>query len=261
MDFSDLDEARTLYSALMELFVEHIGGTDNPEALARVERLCDAAVRTIDDLDCRVAIRGARSYARLLFSSDATAEVHGQGLSGVDFLRLRIRNCLSAFRGRLTQIEAQRLREQQFALARRQRAEPRALSALPEGSQSAARPGVRVLVVEDNQDSAESLRRLLYHSGYEVAVAYTGQDGLRVARRIQPDVVLCDIGLPDTNGFAVAAELRGDPRTRDVRLIAVTAYGKDEDRRRAREAGFDLHLVKPVDPEVLLRKVADPASC
>jgi CheY-like chemotaxis protein len=120
---------------------------------------------------------------------------------------------------------------------------------------------VRVLVVEDNEDSAESLRRLLYHSGYEVAVAYTGQEGLRVARRTNPDVVLCDIGLPDTNGFVVAAALREDPQTRGMRLIAVTAYGKDEDRRRAREAGFDLHLVKPVDPDVLLSKVAGANGC
>ena len=107
----------------------------------------------------------------------------------------------------------------------------------------------------DTWNIVESLRRLLYHSGYEVAVAYTGQEGLRAAKRMRPDVVLCDIGLPDSNGFVVAAALREDPQTCDARLIAVTAYGQDEDRRRAREAGFDLHLVKPVDPEVLLRRL------
>jgi CheY-like chemotaxis protein len=112
-------------------------------------------------------------------------------------------------------------------------------------------------VVEDNRDSAESLRQLLYLSGYEVAVAYNGQDGLRAAKRMKPEVILCDIGLPDTTGFIVASALREDPQTCGARLIAVTAYGRDEDRRRAREAGFDLHLVKPVDPAVLLNKVAE----
>jgi CheY-like chemotaxis protein len=76
-----------------------------------------------------------------------------------------------------------------------------------------------------------------------------------VMEAFAPDVVLCDIGLPDSNGFVVAAALRKDPETATARLIAVTAYGADEDRRRAKAVGFDLHLVKPVDPEVLLDKL------
>jgi CheY-like chemotaxis protein len=245
MDFTDLDEGRALYGGLMEVFVEHAGGRDNPEALERVEKLCAAAVAAIDDVECRVAIRGVASYAKLLFSDEGPPGIERGPLSTVDQLRLRIRNCLSAFRGRLSAIEAERLHRQM---------EPPALSAelreAPPGDR-----GIRVLVVEDNHDSAESLRRLLYHYGYEVAVAHTGQEGLRAAKRMRPDVVLCDIGLPDSNGFVVAAALRDDPQTCDARLIAVTAYGQDEDRRRAREAGFDLHLVKPVDPEVLLRRL------
>jgi len=256
MDFTDLDEGRALYGGLMEVFVEHTGGRDNAEALQRVEKLCDAAVAAVEDVECRVAIRGVKSYSKLLFSSDGHVGVEGGALSGVDYLRLRIRNSLSMFRGRLGAIEAERLHRQQveFELRRRRQMEPPALSAELREASPGER-GVRVLVVEDNQDSAESLRQLLYHYGYEVAVAYTGQEGLRAARRTRPDVVLCDIGLPDSNGFVVAAALRNDPRTRDARLIAVTAYGQDEDRRRAREAGFDLHLVKPVDPEALLRRL------
>ena len=256
MDFTDLDEGRALYGGLMEVFVEHSGGRDNPEALERVEKLCAAALAAVEDVECRVAIRGVKSYSKLLFSNDGPSGVDGGLLSAVDALRLRIRNCLSAFRGRLGAIEAERLHRQQveFELRRRREAEPPALSGELREAGSRER-GVRVLVVEDNRDSAESLRRLLYHSGYEVAVAYTGQEGLRAAKRMRPDVVLCDIGLPDSNGFVVAAVLREDPQTCDARLIAVTAYGQDEDRRRAREAGFDLHLVKPVDPEVLLRRL------
>jgi CheY-like chemotaxis protein len=258
MDFTDLDEGRALYGGLMEVFVEHTGGRDNFEALERVDKLCEAALAAVEDVECRVAIRGVKSYSKLLFSGDGAAGIEGGGLSGVDYLRLRIRNCLSTFRGRLGALEAERLHRQQieFELRRRRQTEPPALSARVRREPSGER-GVRVLVVEDNQDSAESLRQLLYHCGYEVAVAYTGQEGLRAAQRMRPDVVLCDIGLPDSNGFVVAAALRKDPGTCGARLIAVTAYGQDEDRRRAREAGFDLHLVKPVDPEVLLSRLAN----
>jgi len=245
MDFTDLDEGRALYGSLMEVLVENTGGRDNPEALEHVDRLCEAAVAAIEDVECRVAIRGVKSYSKLLFSSDGSFGVEGGALSAVDYLRLRIRNCLSTFRGRLGAIEAERLCRQM---------EPPALSAELREATPGDR-GIRVLVVEDNHDSAETLRQLLYHYGYEVAVAYTGQEGLRAAKRMRPDVVLCDIGLPDSNGFVVAAALREDPQTCDARLIAVTAYGQEEDRRRAREAGFDLHLVKPVDPEILLRRL------
>jgi CheY-like chemotaxis protein len=112
---------------------------------------------------------------------------------------------------------------------------------------------LRILVVEDNRDSADSLRLLLELSGHEVAVAYTGHDGVRAAEQCQPDVVLCDIGLPGLDGYGVARRLRDNPTTAKARLIAVTAYGQDEDRRRSHEAGFEQHLVKPVDPDALQR--------
>jgi CheY-like chemotaxis protein len=256
MDFHDLDEARALHAALLEMFVAHTGGKSNPEALARVLHLCDLAIREVDDLECRLSLRGIKSYASLLFSDDGHAGIEAGSVSGLDFLRLRISNDLSAFRGRLNAIEQERLRQQALAFERRrkQQAEPRALSSEHFPAVPAKRP-LKVLVVEDNRDAAESLRRLLYLSGYEVSLAYTGQDGLRTAKLLHPDVILCDIGLPDSNGFVVAGALRNDPDTAGTRLIAVTAYGADEDRRRARAVGFDLHLVKPVDPEVLLEKL------
>lgn len=254
MDFQDLDQARALHGALLEMFVAHAGGKANPAALARVEQLCDAAATAVDDLECRVAMRGVKSYSALFFSDEPGLEAGS--LSGADYVRLRIYNALSAFRGRLGTLEAERLMRQknEFELRRRESPEPPSLTSEPAYDNPGPR-GVKVLVVEDNRDSAESLRKLLYYSGYEVAVAFTGQEGLRAARRMRPDVVLCDIGLPDSNGFIVAAALREQPETSGARLIAVTAYGEDEDRRRALQAGFDLHLVKPVDPEVLLRKL------
>src|ERR1700688_2021091 len=101
--------------------------------------------------------------------------------------------------------------------------------------------GLRVLVIEDNPDAAETLGDLLALFGHQAEIAHTGADGVDVARRRPPDVVLCDIGLPEMDGYAVARELRGDPLTAPIRLVAITRYRR----------GFDLHLVKPVGPEAL----------
>jgi signal transduction histidine kinase/ActR/RegA family two-component response regulator len=109
----------------------------------------------------------------------------------------------------------------------------------------------KILLVEDNPDAAATMRDFLELSGHEVETATSGTDGVQAARVFHPEVVLCDLGLPGMNGFEVAAELRRDPSTRSAKLIAVTGYGRDEDRRRSKEAGFDLHLTKPVDPAQL----------
>ena len=122
------------------------------------------------------------------------------------------------------------------------------------GDRTAPRSGdraLRVLVVEDHRDAAEMLRDLLELNGYEVQVALTGPDGVRAAREYHPDVILCDLGLPGMDGYEVATALRTLPGGARRRLVAVTGYGQDEDRRRSREAGFQYHLVKPIDPEEL----------
>ena len=122
-----------------------------------------------------------------------------------------------------------------------------------------AAPRRRVVIVEDNRATADSLRQLLDLSGYDVRVAYDGPEGVRAAEEWPPEFVLCDIGLPGLDGYGVARKLRGDPATAQARLIAVTAYGRDEDRRRSHEAGFERHLVKPVDPDDLRRALDCPA--
>ena len=119
---------------------------------------------------------------------------------------------------------------------------------------------MRILVVEDNRDAADSLRMLLELCGYEATVAYTGPDGVKVAVQWQPDVVLCDIGLPGLDGYGVASRLRQNPSTANARLIAVTAYDAEDDKRRSREVGFEAHLVKPVDPEALQGVLLQEAS-
>ncbi|WP_437998803.1 ATP-binding protein [Sorangium sp. So ce185] len=118
---------------------------------------------------------------------------------------------------------------------------------------TASRDVLRVLVVEDNLDAADILKQLLVLLGYHVEVAYTGPEGLAVGRTLAPDVVLCDLGLPGMDGYALARALRADPATARAYLIAQTGYGHAEDRRRAREAGFDLHMTKPIDPTELER--------
>jgi len=113
----------------------------------------------------------------------------------------------------------------------------------------------RILVIEDNRDSADSLKLLLETCGFDVTVAYTGWQGLAAARAVQPSIVLCDIGLPGMDGFSLASALRQHPSTARARLIAVTGYGRDEDRNRALLSGFDVHLVKPVEPDSLLEQI------
>lgn len=117
-----------------------------------------------------------------------------------------------------------------------------------EAGEGPLRTARRILIVEDNPDAAAMLRDFLELSGHEVELAATGGDGIAAARQFHPEVVLCDIGLPGMDGFEVAAELRRDPDTRSAQLIAVTGYGGEDDRRRSKEAGFDLHLTKPLNP-------------
>jgi signal transduction histidine kinase len=114
----------------------------------------------------------------------------------------------------------------------------------------------RVLVVDDNVDAAQMMAAFLEMSGHRTAVAHTGRDAVAATRRFQPDVVLLDIGLPDISGYEVAREVRALPEAVATTVIAVTGWGQSEDLRRAREAGIDFHVVKPADPEELLRLLA-----
>jgi CheY-like chemotaxis protein len=117
-------------------------------------------------------------------------------------------------------------------------------------------PPRRVLIVDDNEDSANSLAMILKLGGHETASVYTAVDALRRAAAFKPDVVLLDIGLPGMDGYEVALKMRELPGLRDIRLVAVTGYGRSDDRLRAREAGFDDHLIKPVEYAVLERTLA-----
>jgi CheY-like chemotaxis protein len=116
-----------------------------------------------------------------------------------------------------------------------------------------------VLLIEDNDDGREMMATMLVSYGYPVLQARDGLEGVRMALAERPDVALVDIGLPGIDGYEVARRLRREDATRELRLIALTGYGLAEDQRRVLEAGFDLHMVKPVDVAALIGQLAEPA--
>ena len=112
----------------------------------------------------------------------------------------------------------------------------------------------RVLVVEDDEDSALLLAETLGDHGYVVEVAHDGSSALEKAVAFKPQIAVLDVGLPDMDGYQLATKIRAlADMPPDLRLIALTGYGGDEERRRSKEAGFDVHLVKPVMPDVLAK--------
>jgi PAS domain S-box-containing protein len=133
---------------------------------------------------------------------------------------------------------------------------PESARELPEASSaSSAKGSRRMLVVDDNVDSAESMALVLRLRGHEVRLSYDGQSALEEAQSFRPEVMFLDLDLPKMDGYEVARRLRLEPAMRDMTLVAMTGYGQEEDRQRTQEAGFQLHLVKPVDfnkVEVLL---------
>ena len=128
------------------------------------------------------------------------------------------------------------------------------------GAGSSVAPPRRILVVDDNVDTAESLALLLRLRGHEVEVAYDGSAALEAAGSFHPEIVLLDIGLPELDGYQVASRLRERRRTAKMMLVALTGYGQEEDQHRAREAGFNHHLTKPVDLPILYELLARPLS-
>jgi PAS domain S-box-containing protein len=128
--------------------------------------------------------------------------------------------------------------------------------AAPEKVVALGASGICVLIVDDNVDAATSLSYVLALAGYQTAVAHDGKRALELAEQLHPAVVLLDIGLPAMSGHEVARRLRAAPWGQDMRLIAVTGWGHETDRTKSLEAGFDTHLTKPIDPEMLLRHIA-----
>ena len=138
---------------------------------------------------------------------------------------------------------------------------PPAFGCLPMSEPTAPDKPITVLVVEDSMDVADSIARFLrVGAGYEVRVAYNGEAGVKMGLADPPNVVLCDLGLPEMDGLEVCRSIRALPTDDQPVMVALTGWGREEDLRRTREAGFDDHLVKPVAAdklEALLRSVAE----
>ena len=126
----------------------------------------------------------------------------------------------------------------------------------PYSAEAPSGSALRILVVDDNRAVATSFERLLRLFGHEVCIAHDGFEALRIASQLKPDVALLDLGLPRMDGFELARLLRQEKDRTGLRLVAVTGWGHESFRLRAREAGFDDHLVKPVDPDALLGLIA-----
>ncbi len=137
-------------------------------------------------------------------------------------------------------------------------AEPSSEATAPTEPRDPARAGPprRVLIVDDNVDITASLSLMLGAMGHEVRTAHDGRDAVTVAEQFRPDLVLMDIGMPTMNGYDACRQIREQAWAHDVVLVACTGWGQEEDRQRSKQAGFDLHLVKPPSPEALERLVA-----
>jgi CheY-like chemotaxis protein len=140
--------------------------------------------------------------------------------------------------------------------------QPAAAAAGSAGAPAAHAGARRILLIEDNRDARDTLAALLRLSGHDVRTAQNGAEGIEIAASSALDFILVDIGLPDIDGYEVARRLRSDPSARQARLLAITGYGRQEDRRRALAAGFDEHVAKPVELpalEAILRTFAAAA--
>jgi len=116
--------------------------------------------------------------------------------------------------------------------------------------------GRRILVVDDNVDAASTLSVMLEMMGNEVRTCHDGKAGLEAAEQMRPDLMLLDIGMPKLNGYEVAQSIRARPWAKSVTLVALTGWGQEDDRRKSEEAGFDYHMVKPVEPATLEQLIA-----
>jgi CheY-like chemotaxis protein len=204
------------------------------------------------------AISGALDLARRATSREDVAWAQDTMERQIGHLVRRIDDLRDLARGAREDIQPERPRPDAAEVARA--AAPPGSRAEPEaGSSPSAAVGARILVVDDNVDSARGTARLLQLAGHDVRVAYDGHQALEIARDHRPQFVLLDIVLPGMDGYEVARQLRGDPRLRDAVIIAASGYSED-DYRQPEESGFDHHLVKPIDHNALRAILGRPTG-
>jgi len=185
-----------------------------------------------------------------VFDMFMQADAGGRSRSGLGIGLTLARKLVEMHGGRLTAHSAGVGRGSTFVVHLPLAVEERAKStgAVPHVEPPRAQPERRVLVVDDNRDAADSLGALLEMLGARVRVVYDGHAALAALREFEPAVIFLDLGMPGLDGFEVARRIRQRDELRNIALVAVTGWGQDQDRRRTRAAGFDRHLVKPIDP-------------
>jgi PAS domain S-box-containing protein len=230
------------------------GGTVTVEAQA--DRAAGQALFTVFDNGAGIA---PELLPRLFEPFEQAAQGPERARGGLGLGLAVVKGLVEAHGGTIAAASAGPGQGAQFTVRLPLGSEPAALTETPPHPALTGGPH-RVLVIEDQRDAADSLRLLLELLGHEARVAYSGPAGIREAVAFRPEVVISDIGLPGLDGYGVARALRADPATARARLIALTGYGSEEDRRRGAEAGFDHYLVKPADPVELQRVLAAPVG-
>jgi CheY-like chemotaxis protein len=125
------------------------------------------------------------------------------------------------------------------------------------GLESSSKVSHRILVVDDNRDLTDTLGMMLRFSGNAIRTAHDGEAAVAAAEEFNPDIIILDLGLPKLNGYEACRRIRQQPGGKKRIVVAVTGWGREEDRRRTKEAGFDLHWVKPVNPAALTKLLAE----
>lgn len=232
-----------------------------PQAIPEEARRKDESLaRLAHDLRNPVAaISGALDLARRATSREDVAWAQDTMERQIGHLVRRIDDLLDLARGAREDIEPKRPQPDAAEVARDADDSPGSRAEPDAGSPPSNPVGARILVVDDNVDSARGTARLLQLAGHDVRVAYDGHQALAVARDHRPQFVILDIVLPGMDGYEVARQLRGDSRLRDTVIIAASGYSED-DYRRPEEAGFDHHLVKPIDYDALRAILGRPTE-
>lgn len=223
------------------------------------ERQGDDAVVTVRDFGIGIAPDMLSKVFEMFEQADGFSD-KSQGGLGIGLTL--VKRLVEMHGGRVEARSEGRGKGSEFVVCLPALTEPAATARQTRRAQSGTMPvsSHRVLIVDDNRDAADSLAMMMKMMGSDVRTAYDGADAVRLARAFRPDVVLLDIGLPTMDGHETARAIRSEPWGKEILLIAVTGWGQDDDRRQSSEAGFDHHLVKPVDPSALLALLASRAA-
>jgi PAS domain S-box-containing protein len=253
----DADPVR-LAQVLSNLLTNAAKYTDPPGRIALTARLVDVKTLRISVKDNGIGLSpAARAHIFQMFSQVEDAYSRSEGGLGIGLAL--VKGLIDLHGGSIEALSEGAGCGSEFAITLP--VERRAVSSHPAATAFAPRPKPRrILIADDNQDAADSLGMLLHAGGHEVRTAHGGETALSIASTFHPEIALLDIGMPDLNGYEVAKQLRGAGWAKATVLIALTGWGQEDDKRRAKEAGFDHHLTKPIELSQLEALLAEASA-